>query len=291
MPSKPPFSLHLWTCLKKRFTTLVKSLLTRGWLRSGVVVGLTSSSGTMECTERRRPGVYVSAGMCAAVRIYMKFSAYVGFLFVIFLPTLIPISYQCIGDESLAIICQLFCEDYRGRSSGGPDLFVWNSELRSCKFVEVKGPGDIARENQKFWFDSLLSANIDVEICHVIDKNATTSTSSRKRKAKTPSSVAKNRKTKKASRVRHDTEEEEDYDQLDLTPEDGFEGPLFTSLQHMPPEKRRRISDPDYQPAHWEENQELPFPSGSKALPYLKHTSPVRRRNEVLITSPSKPPR
>jgi len=151
--------------------------------------------------------------------------------------------------------------------------------------VEVKGPGDTARENQKFWFDSLLSANIDVEICHVIDKNAKPSTSSKKRKANTPGSVAKNRKAKKATRVKYDTEEE-DYDQLDLTPEDGIEGLLLTSLQPTPPEKRRRISNPDHQ--HPEENHELPFPSGSKASPYLKHTSPVRHRMEVLIMSPSK---
>jgi Fanconi-associated nuclease 1 len=154
--------------------------------------------------------------------------------------------------------------------------------------VEVKGPGDTARENQKFWFDSLLSANIDVEICHVIDKNAKPSTSSKKRKAKTPSSVPKNRNAKKATRVKYDTEEE-DYDQLDLTPEDGLEGLLFTSLQPASPEKRRRISNPDHQ--YLEENQELPFPSGSKASPYLKHMSPVRHRMEVLITSPSKAPR
>jgi len=175
------------------------------------------------------------------------------------------------GDESLAIICQLFCEDYRGRSNGGPDLFVWNSELRSCKFVEVKGPGDTARENQKFWFDSLLSANIDVEICHVIDKNAKPFTSSKKRKAKTPSSMSK---AKKATRVKHETEEEEDYDQLDLTSEDAVESPL---------KKWRRITDVDH---HLEEHLELPFCSGSS--PYLKHMSPVRRRMEVLITSPSK---
>jgi Fanconi-associated nuclease 1 len=196
---------------------------------------------------------------------------------------LILVPYWCIGDESLAIICQIFCRNYFGRSSGGPDLFVWNSELRSCKFVEVKGPGDTARENQKFWFDSLLSANIDVEICHVVDKNAKPSTtSSKKRKAKTPSS-----KAKKAARVKHDTEEE-DYDQLDLTPED-VQSALFTPLQPTSPNKRQRISNPDDQ--HLEENQDLLFPSGSKASPFLKHTSPVRRRMEVLITSPSKAPR
>lgn len=93
MPSRLPFSLHLWICLKKRFTTLAKSLLTRGWLRFGVVVGLRSSSDMTECTERRRPGVYVSAGMSAAVRTCMKFSAYVGFLLEMFLQMLILVSY------------------------------------------------------------------------------------------------------------------------------------------------------------------------------------------------------
>jgi len=116
----------------------------------------------------------------------------------------------------------------------------------------------------------------------VIDKNAKPYTSSKKRKAKTPSSVSK---AKKATRVKHETEEEEeDYDQLDLTPEDAVESPLFTS-QPTPFKKRRRITDPDHQ--HLEENQELPFRSGSSS--YLKHMmSPVRHRMEVLITSPSK---
>ena len=99
--------------------------------------------------------------------------------------------------------------------------------------------------------------------------------------------MPKNRKGKKTVQVKHDTEEE-DYDQLDLTPEDIQVAP-FTPLQPTPPNKRRRISNPDDQ--HLEENQELSFPSGSKASPYLKHTSPVRRKMEVLITSPSKAPR
>lgn len=47
------------------------------------------------------------------------------------------------------MICKLFCEDYGGRSSGVPDLIVWNNEAKECKFVEVKGPNDKPRENQK----------------------------------------------------------------------------------------------------------------------------------------------
>jgi len=47
------------------------------------------------------------------------------------------------------MICRLFCEDYAGRSSGVPDLIVWNLDEHLCKFVEVKGPGDRPQENQK----------------------------------------------------------------------------------------------------------------------------------------------
>ncbi|KAF9025775.1 hypothetical protein BDZ89DRAFT_1068019 [Hymenopellis radicata] len=79
---------------------------------------------------------------------------------------------ECFSGSSLATICQLFCEDYSGRSSGVPDLIVWNYEERECKFVEVKGPGDKPSENQKLWFDALHRANITVELCHVVDLNA-----------------------------------------------------------------------------------------------------------------------
>ncbi|KAF9561143.1 hypothetical protein CPC08DRAFT_635815 [Agrocybe pediades] len=119
--------------------------------------------------------------------------------------------FECIGSQSLAMICQLFCEDYKGRSSGGPDLFVWKRKQGTCKFVEVKGPGDRPQENQKYWFDSLLRSEVDVEICWVKDegnpRNQSVPGSSKKRKAGTPAS---SRKVKK--------NEEVDYEQLDLEP-------------------------------------------------------------------------
>ncbi|KAI6166832.1 hypothetical protein EDD17DRAFT_1752182 [Pisolithus thermaeus] len=55
----------------------------------------------------------------------------------------------CIGGGALSVMCRVLCEDYAARQSGGPDLFLWNAEQRLCKFVEVKGPGDTLRENQK----------------------------------------------------------------------------------------------------------------------------------------------
>ncbi|WP_369292955.1 VRR-NUC domain-containing protein, partial [Alkalibacillus haloalkaliphilus] len=55
-----------------------------------------------------------------------------------------------------------FCEDYAGRSSGVPDLIVWNAAKGQCKFVEVKGPGDTASENQKVRFRELIHASINI---------------------------------------------------------------------------------------------------------------------------------
>ncbi|KAF9014179.1 VRR-NUC domain-containing protein [Cyathus striatus] len=125
---------------------------------------------------------------------------------------------ECLGGNSLAFISQLFCEDYVGRSSGVPDLIVWNAELKECKLVEVKGPGDKPMENQKLWFDSLLRAHVAVEICRVIDINcpntAPKTTGKRKRKTPVPSS-SKRRKVAQQDIDANDVEPEEDYDQLD----------------------------------------------------------------------------
>ncbi|KAI0062194.1 hypothetical protein BV25DRAFT_1916125 [Artomyces pyxidatus] len=90
---------------------------------------------------------------------------------------------------ALATICRLFCEEYGHRSSGLPDLFIWNFETQHLKFVEVKGPGDTLQENQKLWIDVLHRAGFDVEVCHVVDENAPQPKSTKKagkRKAKVP---------------------------------------------------------------------------------------------------------
>ncbi|KAG1899850.1 uncharacterized protein F5891DRAFT_1189320 [Suillus fuscotomentosus] len=74
---------------------------------------------------------------------------------------------RCLGGTALSVICHIFCEDYAGRCSGGPDLFMWNEDTGKCKFVEVKGPGDSLQENQKLWIDVLLRAGTAVELCSV----------------------------------------------------------------------------------------------------------------------------
>ncbi|KAK4048785.1 hypothetical protein OIV83_004551 [Microbotryomycetes sp. JL201] len=75
---------------------------------------------------------------------------------------------DCIGGPGLAPIMTMFCEDYENRVGGIPDLCIWNHSDKVCKFVEVKGPGDHLSETQKVWIDVLLSANVQVELCHVM---------------------------------------------------------------------------------------------------------------------------
>ncbi|KAM6500213.1 VRR-NUC domain containing protein [Amanita muscaria] len=111
---------------------------------------------------------------------------------------------ECLGGRTLSLVCRLFCEDYGGRSSGVPDLVIWDADQGICKFVEVKGPGDRPQENQKLWFDSLLRAGANVEICHVIDINAAP-----KEKSKTPNT----RRKRKAQSLSTPAEENDEHDQ------------------------------------------------------------------------------
>ncbi|KXN91395.1 hypothetical protein AN958_00657 [Leucoagaricus sp. SymC.cos] len=94
---------------------------------------------------------------------------------------------QCLGAQTLAMICKLFCEDYAGRSSGVPDLIVWKMDEGICKFVEVKGPGDNPQPNQRV---KIIPAGANVEICRVIDLDEP-KPEPKKRKRKTPMTKAK----------------------------------------------------------------------------------------------------
>ena len=140
----------------------------------------------------------------------------------------------------MSTICKLFCEDYKGRRSGGPDLFIWKPEQQLCKFVEVKGPGDTPQENQKLWFDALLRADAAVEICKVIDiATGNNPTKGKKRKVKTPASSS--RKKKHAQLLDSDSEEE-NYDHLNREQERELSDKADS---HPRPGKRRRLTKPD----------------------------------------------
>lgn len=76
---------------------------------------------------------------------------------------------DCLGSSSLSNLMKVYATSLREFKSGFPDLTLWNNELKSVKFVEVKGPGDSLRPNQISWIRRLQELNIPVFVCLVKD--------------------------------------------------------------------------------------------------------------------------
>ncbi|KAK9680338.1 hypothetical protein K7432_015971, partial [Basidiobolus ranarum] len=74
---------------------------------------------------------------------------------------------ECIGGKGLSAMCKVLAQEYKQRSSGLPDLCLWDYTKKKMKFVEVKGPGDRLSETQKVWIDLLVANGVDVEHCLV----------------------------------------------------------------------------------------------------------------------------
>ncbi|KAH7343716.1 hypothetical protein B0J17DRAFT_643633 [Rhizoctonia solani] len=154
---------------------------------------------------------------------------------------------ECLGGPALATICRLLAEEYGSRGGGVPDLFLWNATEKTCKFVEVKGPGDNLSETQRVWIDVLLSAGVDVEVCRVYEhgkvppraaksKNKTKGnlqrcSTSRKRLSKAFEDVLEEEKSYES-----DPELEDEDELLGLSEDEAYTGesgdPKSGSIQH-----------------------------------------------------------
>ncbi|KAK9325540.1 VRR-NUC domain-containing protein [Lipomyces orientalis] len=77
---------------------------------------------------------------------------------------------ECIGGHALSAICKILCEEYGQRSSGMPDLFLWNPEQKKCLFSEVKSENDRLSDTQRLWIDVLVGAGVPVELCAGLEK-------------------------------------------------------------------------------------------------------------------------
>ena len=73
----------------------------------------------------------------------------------------------CITPAPLVSVFEVFVKDTRLKRSGLPDLSIWNFEERKFVMVEVKGPGDSLRNNQKVWLSFLDQAGVRAEVCYV----------------------------------------------------------------------------------------------------------------------------
>ncbi|KAI4490905.1 hypothetical protein M0802_010579 [Mischocyttarus mexicanus] len=73
----------------------------------------------------------------------------------------------CLGIESVLKICERLIHNYILWKAGFPDLIVWNSNDKSCKVIEVKGPGDKLSVKQTLWLQYLQQIGVDIEVCLV----------------------------------------------------------------------------------------------------------------------------
>jgi hypothetical protein len=74
--------------------------------------------------------------------------------------------HAALGNDRIHRVAEKFAGDPYAYRSGWPDLTVWRGN--EVKFLEVKGPGDILRENQlRVIHDILLPLSLDVAIIEV----------------------------------------------------------------------------------------------------------------------------
>ncbi|KAK6358549.1 hypothetical protein TWF730_007878 [Orbilia blumenaviensis] len=81
---------------------------------------------------------------------------------------------ECLGGETLSVICKVLCQEYQQRSSGMPDLFLWDYGKKKAKFAEVKSENDRLSDTQRVWIDVLTGAGVETELCHAVngDRNS-----------------------------------------------------------------------------------------------------------------------
>lgn len=71
--------------------------------------------------------------------------------------------FEAIKTEQLCNLLSIVVEDLRQFKSGFPDLTVIDQDGK-IEFVEVKGPGDQLRPNQRLWIERLMRADIPVSV-------------------------------------------------------------------------------------------------------------------------------
>ncbi|XP_047357457.1 fanconi-associated nuclease 1-like isoform X1 [Vespa velutina] len=79
----------------------------------------------------------------------------------------------CLGTENVIKICERLIHNFTLWKAGFPDLVIWNSNNKTCKIVEVKGPGDKLSVKQTLWLQYLHEMGVNVEVCLVKDNGKT----------------------------------------------------------------------------------------------------------------------
>ncbi|XP_071845071.1 fanconi-associated nuclease 1-like isoform X2 [Apostichopus japonicus] len=73
----------------------------------------------------------------------------------------------CMGGPFISATAGRLLRSHRHCRGGMPDLVVWNTQTRTFKMSEVKGPGDRLSHKQILWIQFFKSIGSDAEVCHV----------------------------------------------------------------------------------------------------------------------------
>ncbi|WP_157995384.1 VRR-NUC domain-containing protein [Peristeroidobacter soli] len=79
----------------------------------------------------------------------------------------LQLALACIPVEHLKLSFARLLDDLGANSTGFPDLVQFFVAARTYKFIEVKGPGDRVRDNQRRWLQFCARHRLPVEVCHV----------------------------------------------------------------------------------------------------------------------------
>ncbi|XP_021345966.1 fanconi-associated nuclease 1-like isoform X2 [Mizuhopecten yessoensis] len=74
---------------------------------------------------------------------------------------------SCFGGKVIAGILERYACNPRQTRGGFPDLTLWNTDNKTVKICEVKGPGDRLSHKQILWLSYLISLGVDTEVCYV----------------------------------------------------------------------------------------------------------------------------
>lgn len=82
-------------------------------------------------------------------------------------PLVLRLALECIPASHLKVIFERMCRDVAANGAGFPDLIQFFPERKQYRLIEVKGPGDRLRDNQRRWLHHFAQHGIPASVCHV----------------------------------------------------------------------------------------------------------------------------
>jgi hypothetical protein len=82
-------------------------------------------------------------------------------------PPLLRLALQCIPARQLRLCFERLLDDLKENTTGMPDLIQFWPEERRYRLIEVKGPGDRLKDNQRRWLKFFARHAIPAAVCQV----------------------------------------------------------------------------------------------------------------------------